>query len=119
MSDAQVDDFFLQRHVTPVWSLDAHALPSSQALGSLNGWPSHTTLRLFDAESVGFIDGGVVNFGLVRDSTLNATNDAEFLWESFESTIRLAGEVLNIDLDICPDGKTSLPVSIVPCSLGS
>jgi hypothetical protein len=66
-----------------------------------------------------FVDGGELNFGIVRDPTLNQTNDAELFVESFENTLRLAGEVLILDIDICPDGTTSAPRAISVCNTGS
>jgi hypothetical protein len=121
VSDAEVDAFFAARHVRPVWSLDADPLDTSQAGGGmpLNGWPDELTIRLFSAASWLFLDGGNLDLGIVRDSALNATNEAEFFAETFEAAAFVGTESMTITAAVCADGTTSEAVPVDVCNSGS
>ena len=53
------------------------------------------------------VDGGMLELGLVRDSTLNSTNDFQIFGETFENVARLAPLQATrwITQDICPNGQ--------------
>jgi hypothetical protein len=52
------------------------------------------------------VDSGTLELGLVRDSTLNSTNDFQFFGESFENVARIgpAQSALWITQDVCANG---------------
>jgi hypothetical protein len=118
-ADSTITNFFVTRGVTPVWSLDADPLPATQADGLLNGWPSLAIVRLWPAGGWGHVDGGTLDLGIVRDTILSATNEAEMFSETFESAIKLAGESLRMQIGICPNGTTSNGIDLDVCSTGS
>jgi hypothetical protein len=43
-----------------------------------------------------YLDGGTLDLGLIRDSTLNATNNFEIFAETFENIARIDGRPLTI-----------------------
>jgi hypothetical protein len=58
---------------------------AAQAAGALTAWPAKVVFPLFPEGSFQFLDGGELNLGVVRDSTLNSTNDYETFIETFEN----------------------------------
>jgi len=49
--------------------------------------------------------------GIVRDSTLNATNDAEAFAETFESVAFVGLESIRLRSNVCPSGQSALAIS--------
>lgn len=90
-----------------------------QGDGPLNGWPSTVVTYLYPEGDWLFLDGGTLDLGIVRDSTLNATNDVQMFAETFEGAHHHGPESLRIAMDLCPDGSTSGAVDISPCGTGS
>jgi hypothetical protein len=121
VADAQIDAWFASRGINPVWLLDGTAGQTFgvQGAGPLQGWPSTVTTYLFPAGSWLFLDGGMLDLGLVRDSTLNATNDVQVFAETFEGSHFHGVESWTLTFDTCPDGSTSAAVDIAPCVSGS
>jgi hypothetical protein len=56
-----------------------------------------------------FLDGGTLDLGIVRDSTLNSTNDYQQFMETFEGHAFIGVESLWVEQDICPSGTQALP----------
>lgn len=120
-TDARIREWFAARQVQPIWALDHTAGQSftGQGAGVLQGWPSTCTVRLFPEGTWVWADGGTLDLGVVRDSTLNDTNDAELFAETFEAVARYGHESWTLTMDTCPDGATSATVDIDPCTTGS
>jgi len=80
--------------------------------GAQDDWPG-TTADIFVAVpgTFLFLDNGVLDLGIVRDSTLNLDNSYQIFSESFEALIRLGPEQAahRIALTICPDGRVAAP----------
>jgi hypothetical protein len=53
------------------------------------------------------VDGGTLDLGLVRDSTLNSTNDFQIFGETFENVARIgpAQSALWVTLTTAPTGQ--------------
>ena len=104
VSDAQIDSIFAQRKVNVIWHLDGQKEPTSKNYKTQYwGTPAESKLldellpkvggsageRLpwyfFPDGALQFLDGGRLDLGVVRDSTLDATNDYEMFVETFES----------------------------------
>jgi hypothetical protein len=68
-----------------------------------------------------FLDGGVLDLGVVRDQTLVGTNDAVIFSETFENVARRGNDdaAMLIDCEVCPDGSTTAAVTLDPCVIGS
>ena len=121
LADSQIDVFFASRNIDPVWILDGTAGQTFgvQGVGPLQGWPSTVTTYLAPAGSWLFLDGGMLDLGIVRDSTLNSTNDVQVFAETFEGAHFHGVESWTLTFDTCPDGSTSATVDIAPCVSGS
>jgi hypothetical protein len=97
ISDAQVESLITACGVNPIWHLDGQAEPASKAY-PLQGFasfaeagefwekifPAKVAWYLFVEGTIQFLDGGRLDLGVVRDSTLDATNDYETFVETFE-----------------------------------
>jgi hypothetical protein len=119
VTNGQIDAMFAARGVRPVWALDAEPMTATQGIGPVDGWPDTATLRMFAPGTWAFIDGGELTLGVVRDPTLNQTNDAEMFAETFEAAVQLGLDSIAITADVCPDGSSAGTVDIAPCSTGS
>lgn len=122
-ADAQIESFFAVRNVNVTWFLDGESGQimgtTQQGAGPLVGWPTRVLGYLYPEGSWLFLDGGELDLGMVRDSTLNAVNDVQMFSETFEAAHFHGVESLKLDIDICPDGSTSAAVDINPCASGS
>jgi hypothetical protein len=99
VANATIDGWFAARGVTPVWHLDglaqtqiggtANVMPQqfydNAAAGSqVPEFPQVVDTALFATGDWLYLDGGVLDLGLVRDSVLNARNRYRTFTESFE-----------------------------------
>jgi hypothetical protein len=120
ISYEQIDAMFTARGVSPVWSID-WSPAATQADGALDGWPPSCDALLFAPSTWIFLDGGVLNLGVVRDATLVGTNDFVVFSETMEAVARRGQESMHLSMDLCADGSTSAPVDIqgTVCPQGS
>jgi hypothetical protein len=79
----------------------------SQGAGALNPFPGTVQWGLYDEGHHLFLDGGTLDLGIVRDATLNSTNDYETFVETFEGLAHRGVESLWITSTVCPDGTSS------------
>ncbi len=70
---------------------------------------------LFHEGAFVFLDGGMLDLGVVRDSTLNATNDFETFAETFEAAAFRGVESLWVASPICVNGESQLAVDASTC----
>lgn len=70
----------------------------------LDAWPSRVGWGIADEGHFLFLDGGAEDFGIVRDSTLNAVNKAELFAETFEGIAKRGVESLWVESNVCVDG---------------
>ena len=90
-----------------------------QGNGQLNPWPLKTVAWIFHEGAWVFLDGGELNLGMVRDSTLNKTNDFQMFSETFEKAIFRGHESLEVTLTIDPTGASIGTVASSAETLGS
>jgi hypothetical protein len=98
ITDAQIDSIFANRNVNVIWHLDGQKEPTSKNYKTQYfGTPAEgkkldellpnevMPWYFFPEGAVQLLDGGRLDLGVVRDSTLDATNDYETFWEVWES----------------------------------
>ena len=115
VADAAIAEFFATRGIDPVWLLDTEdgGTFAAQADGALAAWPTTPVSYLFRAGDWLFLDGGNADLGVVRDSTLNGTNDAQMFMETFEGVARHSNvETLRITHTTCPSGAAGTNVDV-------
>lgn len=117
-ADAEIDNFFRVRDINTSWAMEAKTgaatvgasaitWPPIQGAGQLSAWPLKTVCQLYHEGAWVFLDGGELNLGMVRDSTLNKTNDFQMFSETFEKAIFRGHETLELTLNILPTGGSA------------
>jgi hypothetical protein len=86
--------------------------------GALNEFPNEVEYAVFAEGAFIHVDSGSLELGLVRDSTLNSTNDFQLFGETFENVARLAPAqgALWITQNICPNGVFPALGTALTCS---
>jgi hypothetical protein len=109
MADAKIDAFLAARGIVPTWFLDGESgqVYGNQHDGALLGWKPTVVSYLFPAGTFILLDGGELNLGLVRDSTLNARNDFQMFMETGEEVAKIGPESLRLAMSLQPDGATA------------
>lgn len=81
------------------------------ANAALLDWPHTINWFLWPEASFQFLDGGTLDVGYVRDSLLNATNDVEYVVESFEGVAFRGIEAYQLIWNVRPNGTAASTVS--------
>jgi len=87
----------------------------TQAATALLNFPATVVWYLFPEGSFLYVDGGILELGLVRDSVLNKTNDFQIFGESFENVAFVGIESLAITSTTCDSGAVALPIANAEC----
>ncbi|WP_395160160.1 major capsid protein [Ilumatobacter sp.] len=107
VSDEDITRFFTIRGVRPQFVTGQDPITTGTAL---TAWPTTTTFLLFPAGGYVAGDGGTIDLGVVRDSTLNATNDFTLAWtEQFMLTAQRGPAARNVTVSTVVDGQTGGP----------
>jgi lipoate-protein ligase A len=61
------------------------------------------------------LDGGRLDLGIVRDSVLNATNDFQLFFETWNGIAKIGIESLWITSTVCPSGATAPAGTLITC----
>jgi hypothetical protein len=114
LTDATINSWFADRNINITWTMDGEAgqIFGAQAAGNLNGFPSTVIYYLFAEGTFLFLDGGTLDLGLVRDSTLNATNDYKVFIETFEAVAKVGVEAIRVVQPLAIKGSSSATVTV-------
>lgn len=88
----------------------------TQGDGTLLPFPDAVVWYLFPEGSFLYLDAGMLELGIVRDSVLNAENNFQLFGETFESVAFVGVESLAVESWVCDSGTVSLP-AIVDCPI--
>lgn len=119
IADARIDAFFRSRNVNVTWAYDGEAGQEFGALvdgGTLADYPGEVVWYLYAEGTFAFMDGGTLDLGLVRDSTLNAANDYQTFVETFENVVKFGHESLRFRSKLNPTGATGNRVTLAPAT---
>lgn len=114
ISDAQVSDWFsarganvtfFQDHTTAAGAPFTHPVTA----GGLQSWPNNLEWFIFPEGSFLYLDGGSLDLGLVRDSTLNSQNDYQIFYEEFNGLAFIGQESFKVTSEVCPNGEYAVP----------
>ena len=116
---AGVDSFLRSEGVDPVWTLDEEhngaQVFGAQSAGALLTFPDEVKWFLYPEGTWIFLDSGVLELGIVRDSVLNAENLFQVFGESFETVAQVGYQSLEITSALCPNGSTGGPDTLLTC----
>lgn len=125
-ANAYIDGLFRAHNINVTWTLDVatgdgRAAYTAQAANSpLAQWKGDFRWIIAPEGSFIYLDGGELDLGVVRDSTLNAQNNFENFSEGFENVAFVGPEALCVTSSICPDGSTAATADTsVDCTQGS
>lgn len=94
----EIDQYLASRNITATWTSDAlsdwDTTEGYRATSAQNIFPNVATWMLFAEGTFLFLDGGTLDLGIVRDSTLLNTNDYKMFVETFEGVARVGVESL-------------------------
>lgn len=113
--DATIDKWFAARNVSVTWFLDGESGQTfgAQEDGALLSYPENVVWYLFPEGTFLHLDGGTLDLGLVRDSTLNATNDYKIFLETFEAVAKVGVESLRITTPVKIAGASASTVDTI------
>jgi hypothetical protein len=96
--DGKISAWFKVRNINVTWSMDGESgqIFGAQGAGALAAFPGSVIWYLFAEGTFLFLDGGTLDLGLVRDSTLNSTNDYKIFLETFEGVAKVGVESLRV-----------------------
>jgi hypothetical protein len=122
-SQAAVTAILRQAGIEPTFYLDTPTTGTSQGfadevtLTAVDDFPDDIQYAVFVEGEFLHLDGGTLELGIVRDSTLNSTNDFQVFGEQFEAVARIgpAQGARWITATVCPSGEFPDPVTALAC----
>lgn len=100
---SEIDGYLAARGVVVSFSLDQDVF-AAQSSGALAEFSDSFTWYLFAEGTFIFLDGGTLDVGIIRDSTLVGTNDYKMFVETFEGVAKVGIEGLAITSTINVNG---------------
>jgi chemotaxis protein histidine kinase CheA len=110
VAKAEINGWLANLNVSLTASYDQNTF-GAQGTGALLEFPDTFTWFLFSEGSFLFLDGGTLDIGLVRDSSLVSTNDYKMFIETFEGLAFVGIESLAITSTIAVNGAASALVT--------
>ncbi len=92
------------------------ALSAPQVDGPLNKYPETFKAYMFCPGTFVRLDAGTLDLGLVRDSTLNKTNDLELFAEQWVEVCMVGIESICLEICACPNGGAPEPAPLWACA---
>ena len=105
VGESEVKGYLAASNVDMVASLDLNSFGAQQGSAArLAEFPDTITWYLFAEGTFLFLDGGTLDLGIIRDSSLVGTNDYKMFIETFESVAKVGVESLAITTAISING---------------
>ena len=112
VTDAQIDSYLAARHVNVTWTMDVSTgsfantnnVWENDTSGALKGFANTFDWVIFAEGTFLFLDGGTLDVGIIRDSTLVGTNDYKMFVETFEGIAKVGVESLKVTSTISVNG---------------
>ena len=96
VTDAEIEAWLKARGVNVTWYLDDSNIYAAQSAGVMNGFPNTAVWYIFAEGTFLFLDGGTLDLGVIRDSTLVGTNDYKMFVETFEGIAKVGVESIKV-----------------------
>jgi len=100
---SEIEGYMASRGVVASYSLDQNVY-GAQSSGALNEFADSFTWYMFAEGTFLFLDGGTLDLGVIRDSTLVGTNDYKMFVETFEGVAKVGIEGLAVTSTISVNG---------------
>jgi chemotaxis protein histidine kinase CheA len=103
----EIDGLFASRNINVCYTLDGSALTTAQGANAMNEFTDTFVWYLFAEGTFLFLDGGTLDLGIIRDSTLVGTNDYKMFVETFEGVAKVGVESLKVTSTISVNGAAA------------
>jgi hypothetical protein len=101
---AEIEGYIAARNVNVTWSHDLNVSGAQSGSAAMNEFSDTFTWYLFAEGTFLFLDGGTLDVGIIRDSTLVGTNDYKMFIETFEGVAKVGDESLVVTSTISVNG---------------
>ena len=102
---AEIEGFIASRGINMTWTIDSFT--DSQGSGAMNEFADTFTWYIFAEGTFLFLDGGTLDLGIIRDSSLTGTNDYKMFVETFEGVAKVGVESLKVVSTISVNGAAA------------
>jgi chemotaxis protein histidine kinase CheA len=106
-SYGEIDGLLAARNINVCYTIDGSALTGSQGANAMNEFTDTFVWYLFAEGTFLFLDGGTLDLGIIRDSTLVGTNDYKMFVETFEGVAKVGVESLRVTSTISVNGAAA------------
>lgn len=122
--EAEVAAWLASMNIDVTWYYDGatgagQEFSDAQSAGALNEFPTSVVSYLFAPGTFARLDAGTLDVGIVRDSTLNGTNDLQIFAEQWVQVVKLGLESIRLEITLCPDGTAPEPTTPLTCAASS
>ena len=108
VSDAEIEALLRARNVNVSWYMDdANAYAAQSGSAAMNEFYDSFVWHIFAEGTFVFLDGGTLDLGVIRDSTLVGTNDYKMFVETFEGIAKVGVESIKVTSTISINGARS------------
>jgi chemotaxis protein histidine kinase CheA len=104
---SEIDGLLAARGINVTYTIDGSALTGTQSAGAMNEFTDTFVWYLFAEGTFLFLDGGTLDLGIIRDSTLVGTNDYKMFVETFEGVAKVGVESLRVTSTISVNGAAA------------
>ena len=101
----EIDGYLAARGVNICYHIEEPT--GSQSSGAMNEFGDTLTWYMFAEGTFLFLDGGTLDLGIIRDSTLVGTNDYKMFVETFEGVAKVGVESLKVASTIAVNGTAA------------
>jgi len=98
----EIDAYIASRNINITYHIDDYS--DAQGSGAMNEFADTFTWYIFAEGTFLFLDGGTLDLGVIRDSTLVGTNDYKMFVETFEGVAKVGVEGLKVVSTISVNG---------------
>jgi hypothetical protein len=103
VADTEIEGYLAARGVSITFSPDMTVF-GAQGGGAMLEFPDSFDWYLFAEGTFLFLDGGTLDLGIIRDSTLVGTNDYKMFVETFEGIAKVGVESIKVTSTISVNG---------------
>ena len=100
---AEIDGYIASRNINITYHIDDFTTAQSGS-AALNEFADTFVWYMFAEGTFLFLDGGTLDLGVIRDSTLVGTNDYKMFVETFEGVAKIGVESLKVTSTIAVNG---------------
>ena len=101
---AEIDGYLAARGVIITWHIDDSNMIGAQSSGAMNEFYDTFVWYIFAEGTFLFLDGGTLDLGVIRDSTLVGTNDYKMFVETFEGLAKVGVESIKVTSTVNVNG---------------